>query len=399
MDILSTLDDRAEDCLNRRIRIDLATNQLSVIDLVVVVTGAEPSDAGKTFSRLGPEFLAKCPKLRINGSGRLTPVADARTSVEIIWALPGRAAKEFRRQSAHNVCRMLGADVSLAREIEARALTIPQEQKDFFLGPPAATAVATYKRKTMKVGDVEFEVPSEDDPPVLQERLWSLIDQAIAAQSQELKFKSEQRLNASQRALDAEFERRMVVVNEESERQLVLSRKSHQKELDELDHQLETGRSKHKRTMDEHAIESCHLAAKRTKAVKHVLETLTECNLIHPSLMTAAIDSISNMAASAAGVGLNLNSEPSHLDDFSTMAEKMFKCVLSMPHLSAIGKLVAAEYRSRYGGQDPERVKKHVNGGHRPVNVYQTKDREWIEGILRTYVGSIKAKKTTEAKV
>lgn len=81
------------------------------------------------------------------------------------------------------------------------------------------------------------------------------------------------------------------------------------------------------------------------------------------------------------------------------MAEKMFKCVLSMPHLSAIGKLVAAEYRSRYGGQDPERVKKHVNGGHRPVNVYQTKDREWIEGILRTYVGSIKAKKTTEAKV
>jgi hypothetical protein len=190
----------------------------------------------------------------------------------------------------------------------------------------------------------------------------------------------------------------MVVVNEESERQLVLSRKSHQKELDELDYQLETGRSNHKRTMDAHAIESCQLVAKRTKAVKHVLQTLTECNMIHPSLMTAAIDSISNMAASAAGVGQTLTSEPSHLEDFSTMAEKMFKSVLSLSHLSAIGKLVAAEYRSRYGGQDPERVRKHVNGGHRPVNVYQTKDREWIEGILRTYVGSIKATKATDAK-
>jgi hypothetical protein len=142
--------------------------------------------------------------------------------------------------------------------------------------------------------------------------------------------------------------------------------------------------------MDQFAIENCQLVAKRTKAVKHVLETLKECELIHPSLMTAAIGSISNMAAEAAGVGLSLNrDEPSHLEDFSTMAGKISKSILSLSHLSTIGKLVAKEYRGRYDGKDPERVRKQVNGDMRPVFVYQTKDREWIEDILRTYIENI----------
>jgi hypothetical protein len=377
MDILEALDERAEECLRRKIRIDCETNQLSVIDLVVVVTGSEPSDAGKTLARLGVEFLAKCPKLRINGSGRLTPVADARTSIEIIWALPGKAAKEFRRQSAHNVCRMLGADMSLAREIEARSLTIPQEQKDFFLGPQATT-VATYKRKTLKLGDAEFEVPNDDDPQVLKDRLWGLIDRA-----------GELQLLASQRGFDAEHERRMVVLNAESEHRLALSRKSHQKELEEMDRDLETGRTNHKRVMDEFAIQNCQLVAKRTKAVKHVLETLEECKMIHPSLMTAAMGSLSNMAAQAAGVGQQSVEEQSHLEDFSTMAGKLFNRVLSLSHLSTIGKRVAAEYRKRYNGQKPQQIKKQVNADMRDVNVYHSKDREWIEGILRTYVENI----------
>jgi hypothetical protein len=188
----------------------------------------------------------------------------------------------------------------------------------------------------------------------------------------------------------------MVVVNEESEHRLALSRKSHEKELEEIYRELETGRSNHKRTMDQFAIDNCQLVAKRTKAVKHVLETLKECELIHPSLMTAAIGSISNMAAQAAGVGLNMTAEPSHLEDFSTMAEKISKSILSLSHLSTIGKLVAKEYRSRYNGQDPERVRKQVNGDMRPVFVYQTKDREWIEGILRTYIESIPQKTKTK---
>ncbi len=41
--------------------------------------------------------------IKINGTGHVTPVADAKTIVEIIWLLPTRAAQEFRRQSAETI--------------------------------------------------------------------------------------------------------------------------------------------------------------------------------------------------------------------------------------------------------------------------------------------------------
>ena len=47
-------------------------------------------------------------------------MADAKTLVEIVWLLPGKAAREFRRSSAETVCRVLGGDISLVKEIEAR---------------------------------------------------------------------------------------------------------------------------------------------------------------------------------------------------------------------------------------------------------------------------------------
>jgi hypothetical protein len=59
----------------------------------------------------------------ISINGIPTPVADARTLIEIIWALPGRVAQEFRRVSAATVCRVLG-DVSLVAEIETRNATM-----------------------------------------------------------------------------------------------------------------------------------------------------------------------------------------------------------------------------------------------------------------------------------
>lgn len=59
-------------------------------------------------------------RIKINGKGRETPVSDAKTIVEIIWLLPAGAAREFRRQSAETITRVLGGDVSLCEEIEQR---------------------------------------------------------------------------------------------------------------------------------------------------------------------------------------------------------------------------------------------------------------------------------------
>jgi hypothetical protein len=106
------------------IRVDTATNTGSVIDVIRIVQQCSASDASTYLKRLvkdvGTELGTRCPLLRMNGKGQETPCADARTLVEIVWALPSKAAREFRRTSAQTVCRVLGGDLSLAAEIEAR---------------------------------------------------------------------------------------------------------------------------------------------------------------------------------------------------------------------------------------------------------------------------------------
>ena len=64
------------------------------------------------------ELHPKWMKLRINGKGRETPVADAATLVEIARLCPSKAAVQFRRKGAETVCRMLGGDLTLVDEIQ-----------------------------------------------------------------------------------------------------------------------------------------------------------------------------------------------------------------------------------------------------------------------------------------
>jgi hypothetical protein len=119
-------------CITGSIRVDTATQKGSVIDVIRLVQQCNASDASTYFKRLindlGTELGTRCPLLRINGRGQATPCADARTLVEIVWALPSKAAREFRRRSAQTVCRVLGGDLSLAAEIEAQHDSLQQEE-------------------------------------------------------------------------------------------------------------------------------------------------------------------------------------------------------------------------------------------------------------------------------
>ena len=63
----------------KTIRVDKATQQASVIDLIRMITGQTSRDSGKALTRLGGEWEARCLRLRINGKGLETPVADAKT--------------------------------------------------------------------------------------------------------------------------------------------------------------------------------------------------------------------------------------------------------------------------------------------------------------------------------
>eukprot|EP00953_Heterococcus_sp_UTEX-ZZ885_P029905 15835-Heterococcus_DN1.PRE.4 len=112
------------DNITAGIRVDVVSKQGSVLDVINLMNpNRDKSTASKAISALkqfDKELLNRIHKLRINGKGKPTPVADARTLVEIVWLLPGTAARAFRRKSANTVCRVLGGDMQLAREIEAR---------------------------------------------------------------------------------------------------------------------------------------------------------------------------------------------------------------------------------------------------------------------------------------
>lgn len=104
------------------IRVDQATQKGSIRDVIQTVTKrSDGSHLSQVLSRIledNPSLNPKCVKLRINGKGRSTPVADAVTLVEIDWLCPGRAATDFRRKGAETVCRMLGGDLTLVDEIQ-----------------------------------------------------------------------------------------------------------------------------------------------------------------------------------------------------------------------------------------------------------------------------------------
>ncbi|KAG5189039.1 hypothetical protein JKP88DRAFT_243301 [Tribonema minus] len=125
------------------IRIDLASNMGSVLDVIRLVNPETPSNqVPSTFKRLAtelPDVASSCCQLRMNRNGKLTPCADARTLVQNVWSLPGKPACAFRRTSATTVCRIVGGDVSLVDEIEGRcralqATEVGRAARDFLIG-------------------------------------------------------------------------------------------------------------------------------------------------------------------------------------------------------------------------------------------------------------------------
>ena len=132
--------------LTQGIRVDQATQKGSVYDVISIITDKGNTHVTQTFSRITKsrdEFNTKCVKLKINGKGKATPVADATTLVEIAWMCPGKAAMQFRRQAAEKVCRMLGGDLSLVDEIQRRHSQITgTAEQEFLLADTQRRAVA-----------------------------------------------------------------------------------------------------------------------------------------------------------------------------------------------------------------------------------------------------------------
>ena len=135
--------------INGSVRIDEPCGEASAIDVIkMLCPGTNSNNAAFMLARVlkkdaedkGPHDVVgdRCRStplaervhyIKINGRGNVTPCCDAKTIVEIIWLLPARAAKEFRRQSAETICRVLGGDVTLCDEIEQRCARLQSTEE------------------------------------------------------------------------------------------------------------------------------------------------------------------------------------------------------------------------------------------------------------------------------
>lgn len=106
------------------IRIDVASNKGSVIDVIRLVnhnlTSGNAANVLANLTKENPELATRTVNIRINQKGKLSPVADFGTLVHIIFCLPGKAAREFRARSAHQICRLMGGDMRIIAEVQAR---------------------------------------------------------------------------------------------------------------------------------------------------------------------------------------------------------------------------------------------------------------------------------------
>lgn len=160
--------------INDSTRIDEASGKGSVIDVIkLVCPGATRDYANKALRRviakdrdeqeragqnettsnsISPWIANRVDYIRINGKGQITPVSDAKTIIEIIWLLPGRATREFRRRSAEIKCRVLRGDTSICAEIKSRCADVQSsEQRRGFQNSTSGDAVRS-PAKRARVG-------------------------------------------------------------------------------------------------------------------------------------------------------------------------------------------------------------------------------------------------------
>lgn len=170
--------------INGGARIDEASAEASVLDVIRIQSpSVSPDNAKKMLSRLlekedtselvgsgqnGPDPISlrdRIHYIQINGKGRTTPVCDAKTMVEIIWSLDTTAGKSYKRDCAQVICKVMGGDVSLCAEIEARCdrlQSTPQGQayQNFVLG--GATAEEPQAKRT-RIGPPIMQLASEEE--------------------------------------------------------------------------------------------------------------------------------------------------------------------------------------------------------------------------------------------
>jgi hypothetical protein len=97
------------------------------VDFVMAVTGQDNDSAGKTIRRLveaSRPFWTNIEKHRFSGHGQKeTYVLSASEAIELLMILPGKVAKQFRRECAKLITRVFGGDESVKQLLHDNAMS------------------------------------------------------------------------------------------------------------------------------------------------------------------------------------------------------------------------------------------------------------------------------------
>lgn len=111
------------------IRKDYTTGLFSVIDVIRAINGMKSKDASNYFSRLCSDLKSKTQQLRINGKGRLTPVASREVCTDIATQVLSGARMPVSTKDVHY--ETLCVPKHLQRRVHVECETIQTIQKVF----------------------------------------------------------------------------------------------------------------------------------------------------------------------------------------------------------------------------------------------------------------------------
>ncbi len=119
---------------------------IHAVDLVGVISGKNSNDSGQTLRRLPNEMFRREKIIqRRNAEGIMKKLIGFSDAIELIMVLPGKTAKNIRKQFANIIVRYLDGDRSMCHEIEENSSMGQVNSYSRFAGETMKMVHANYK--------------------------------------------------------------------------------------------------------------------------------------------------------------------------------------------------------------------------------------------------------------
>ena len=169
--------------------------RISVIDVIVAVSGGSQHDAAWTLRRLSdpyPEVGTNCSLYKFKGRRqRDTPVTSVKGIVEIIMLFPGRQAARVRRLAAELLCRWLGGDLAIIDEVcalrgfqEELAVRAPEDPRRLFGEAVEASSPLSGRQWVSVLSNMSERLANQEQTLAKQGQLLARIRESVESDRQ-----------------------------------------------------------------------------------------------------------------------------------------------------------------------------------------------------------------------